>query len=521
MYRLDKASYIGGVDEDTPECILMDVSESQGIFFEEGVTRREKIDHLNHSGFETDDLADVARWVNRNEKWDSKSLLAAYHHILSNNENEVLSEPSSPNPTSMGLIQIYKKVKKFANREFSKNDIIQTYQLSKQPKVILQEMARTKVKSMKEEELIKFVGKSLIKMEEFVFNPSILSTPLYDALTGILSLQENIVPTRHATAIGLAAMVYGLDISRTKSPLSEYEQIKMFLVQGNNIRKYTSPNVIDLSIHFSPNIPVKYYSSSTLEYHMNRNKVTSYEALIELSSTPTFYPGLLPDTDPVTSISLEDTKNRKDVFCYGTFNGTKISILPSELEMMFGYTKSLFFPGVDLNPRNVERLLSLCESGPLRDLIISIQMLRSETDLLVHTMIEDEKNKEEYRSLFTDLFHLGMYMRGWVGDGPYPDLVSITETTKFGNVEVLVTDAMRKVMANPLYKKISGFPTYSYANDEYLKSTDKLSTILTRVREGTGCIRVSSNYLCTSSNYYVKMLGYETFFTPKNLRWIS
>jgi hypothetical protein len=149
----------------------------------------------------------------------------------------------------------------------------------------------------------------------------------------------------------------------------------------------------------------------------------------------------------------------------------------------------------------------------------------------------DVGTKYAMKNALTQLLHVGMYMRGWMGSGDFPVIRSVVPIEKEPEVAINVTKSMAEYDSicrslGKLGSLINDLPLVLYRDGQYHMSNCSREgyTIMDRiniVRQGdrTGnvasCIRLSSNWLCSSAHKYMMAIGLPAPFDIFSLRHIS
>ena len=401
---------------------------------------------------------------------------------------------------------------------------------------------------------------------------------LYPSLTDLQQLRSRVNPTTNVGAIGLACMLYNIDISQATNPLNEFTTLKLdadnyipsdpYMAYWHNLNN----TIFDLTQNFNPTFPIEYYH----DYHLNNlainhgylgapNKTRQYEFLQLQYATDTFYLGQLPNLSTTELIiDFDDITNVPygQLLTFGSKLGTLYPISISELIQTFTINRSFTNPFVAnsiFSDAAITKLLSILQlhRGP------QSQPLSPETIALQNTLIDkiyyvksiyfpdDEtksfvamynnsrpETKDEIIKTLIAILHCGMYMRGWEGiNHPYPidaKIVSIHDQI-IVDTQVLKTINNIESLCRGLGKigvRILELPLVRYVDGKYLRSIypDDGFTIgerLNLVKQGettnnmSSCIRLSSNWICASAHKYIIALGQSPPFEITQLRKIS
>jgi hypothetical protein len=170
----------------------------------------------------------------------------------------------------------------------------------------------------------------------------------------------------------------------------------------------------------------------------------------------------------------------------------------------------------------IKKLLRIATSGSLRSVIV--ELLRDSDT--VSERVENFKNeynsmpsemKERVQLFFNEFLYIGFYMRGWSGKGNYP----IEETTvdDQANVDINVCTQWEKMNSlfpenDPLRMRIFELPLLDWRRERGFELSSgigrncigdvfRIVFSMDRDMEVNACIRLSSNYICKSSFFYI------------------
>lgn len=404
---------------------------------------------------------------------------------------------------------------------------------------------------------------------------------IHTNLTDVVALQRRIEPTTQSGAIALAALNFNIDVSKSSNPLGEYKRLK--LLGRNEYRpidqwmKYwydRNPSMFDLTITFNPLFPIEFYDSNRVVdmvrnqgYSQQEIRQSSLYELLQLSHvTDTFYDGEFPMMEttetpielaeidevphgqllsfgqpdapmkPVTVTELIDTFTRNQNFDTpfrdrGVFTEVAINKLKNIMQNPVGPN-----PHVKLTPETIQVRSQLLELINNTELMLKNNDEASRQFVTLYNGSSSE-TKDRIRTALTSLLHLGMYMRGWPGTGLYPVEESIVPNSDFPLVALRVTDGINKFeeecrnLGN-VGKRILDLPLVLYRDGVYNASIDEeygltIGSRVAIVKRGEDddnintCIRLSSNWFCSSAHKYITCLGLPSPFNIFALRRIS
>jgi len=404
---------------------------------------------------------------------------------------------------------------------------------------------------------------------------------LYTSLHDIKTLQEKIDPGTEQGAIALAALNFGIDITRASSALREYKILKM-----NGRHEYIpvdiwmrhwyqrNPDMFDMIISFNPIFPSSYYGNTRLVSMAQREGYTPeeialtppYELMQLAYVSETFYLGEMPCIKSnQTCIHMDDITEIPygALLCYGQIEHSMQIVSVLELVELFRANENFtnpFQPNAVFTNTNINKLKNILQDlrGPLPEIPLSSDVIsmrqhlldvigtielsmqsmdRPSRELCIAHRSAQFETKDAIRQALIGLLNAGMYMRGWMGSGheypvaraPVPPEYEIVVAT---NVTASITEFDRMCHElGSIGKLIENLPLVSYKDGQYHTSISDNDgrTIRERIeivkqgettRNIASCIRMSSNWLCASAHKYIILLGYPAPFDIFNLRSI-
>lgn len=398
------------------------------------------------------------------------------------------------------------------------------------------------------------------------------------SLSDISTLRKNIEPSTTFGSVALAAVNFNIDISKSCNPIKEYKFLK--LSGKNNYEpidpwiKYwyqINPKIFDLSLSFNPLFPQGFYENYTLHSMAIKEGFTEgeiintspYELLQLAYVSDTFYLGKMPTMKAgPTSIDLDEIESipEGELLCFGQISNPLTPITISELISLFDanenftnpFTPDTVFTQVAINKLKI-MLKNNNPNSPLstETLTLRFNLLKTINRLeeLIHNSDEptrlfvafynnaDQDVKDDIFKVMTHLLNMGMFMRGWLGKGPYPISSAVIPADKYDTVSLNVTDSIISYenMCQQLSKittLINNLPLVIYKDGVYQASNEKINglTIGERIqivktgeesKTVTSCIRLSSNWICSSVHKYMLAIGLDAPFNIVQLRHIA
>jgi hypothetical protein len=417
------------------------------------------------------------------------------------------------------------------------------------------------------------------KALDFTYSQQLINS-IHAHIFDIKILQYNMSPSFPEAAIALCAVLYNLDISFASDPINEFKYLKM---QNNNPRMTfedkwmnywhsKNPLMFKLYCYFNPLIPNKFYNDDMINELLNlygyfiedRGIQSSSNALLQSSNYTllqscylenNFYLGPLNNMKTHrTLINLDDVSDIKfpHLLCWGTLNNSLDAITVSELKDLFLANMNFSNPfdiSVGFSKYNIKSLLYLCniykteEYLQLRSAIEKVEFEINFNDkptlrLKEYYKLVNDIEKENIATVLYNLLYLGMYMRGWLNDNvkDFPVKQAIVALEHINQVESKVFSGISKFEESLKHIRkpriIEDLPLVKWKSNEYYISNTRENglTIIDRiniVKEGdtsdniASCIRISSNWICSSAHKYLSAIDKPPFFDIKELRTIS
>ena len=622
--QLSRLAITGHIHENTPMCVLIEIADAHGIKYDQHDKDQPNFaHHLMESIHQTTvpnigeirEMAEwqfIARFVNKHSQWPQMKLVQAYNFLISfmNNEDPLVKIPIEfscglQTPTNIFAINacilyrtcvhhrlnitsrttitqmayavrmlrenvesVVRRAQIFVARDARRTDLINTLMLSPH------EIQDPEQPVLTNEIDPKSIPGSIASHEMLVL--------LHNSLTNIRELQQKIDPTTHCGSIALAAINYGIDISRAIDPSREYKILKIsgrnHYRPGDQWMQYwyqRNPGIFDLFTTFNPIFPESYYDNNRLQAMAESEGYTNPE--INLSSpyelmqlayiTETFYMGEMPNLkSQETSIDLDHINEIPygQLLCYGQLDSQLQPVSLNELIQLFTINQNFTNPfrhNSVFTSTSINKLKLLAQSpyGPiptsglsqdtvnvrnsLLDTIKSVEIITRNTDEPTRQLAFAYRNSSPDTKIvivaaLTNLLHSGMYMRGWMGPGSeYPVIKAPVPPEREPLVAINVTNSIAEYEKScrslgKIGVQINNLPLVTYRDKHYQPSTSRndgfsIGERLDIVKQGdstnniSSCIRLSSNWICASAHKYLVGLGQPPPFDIFNLRPIS
>ena len=162
-------------------------------------------------------------------------------------------------------------------------------------------------------------------------------------------------------------------------------------------------------------------------------------------------------------------------------------------------------------------------------------MLNSEQDPAIQLILINRTQKDTIVEVLQLILEAGMYMRGWSGPPMEYRLEDcIVEVNQTNTISLRVTQALARLEnrvneLGELGTQIMNLPLFKHNDGRYVRSTESADgatigeriDIIKRNTSIKSCIRMSSNWLCSSAHKYILLISGREVFTLTRLRYIS
>jgi hypothetical protein len=376
------------------------------------------------------------------------------------------------------------------------------------------------------------------------------------------------LPGNIEQTIALAAIAYKLDFSKVKDPIREYRELTKYAtmdMKGNinynsyepldyilKTRWYSNNKEIDspcLFECFNPKLPRSFYTypmlcELSLKQGYNNEDILMDDPYVLLQTNcllPTFYTGFQKKIrNKRTYITLDNINdiNEDTVVCYGVRNESMDLFCYDELKELFESNKAFIHPVDNSNFSDIaiRKLFKICDINELKNIIDIVRDYQENMDdytkqLLELYQKEDVSIQKLIIKTLRSLEHLSMYMRGWNKNDMYPTKEALVNDQLL--VDLNVTNGFVEWENNckslSKYFDICNLPLMRYRENKFIRSnnSDDGLTIGERlyiVKKNdniTSCIRMSSNWLASSSYYYLYLLKAKLNYDIKDLANIA
>ncbi len=547
-----------------------------------------------HDPICSDEWSIVAQYVNPYQPWTIPELQDAYnflqgweHHEHRMPHNEFTFGQQTPSdPTRLNACVLYSICKANGiqtNRNLTMYQMATLCQMVSQPESYSRTIIHNTISHVPKDGLMQLYLAVTDLVEEIpepignVVREASNYTALEKTITTFNTkqgLRMRVHPRNYPDAIVLAALNFSIDISSAQDPIREYTVLycdpSNYIPEDPDLQALVrcNPHIIRLDEHFNPLLPPDLYDENILDRMVRTEGYTNndlqddsaYTLLQTAYMSFTFYhgrqPGIINTRTPFLFEDVDDLDNDL-VVCFGVQGGqgTMTAFRYTELGNLFKEHRNFVNPIAEddtFPPIAITKLKNLCkmirtgdteevieERNMVYESIINTELFTDETQAKARELFEAyEQAEPDLQDAILDavnkLFHLSMYMRGWLGEGEYPILRAPVDNQAI--VDLNVTNAVIQFEnaceeLEEVGDIILDLPLLKYKAGEFHPITTEGSrTIEERIEVvKTGddsdnydsCIRLSSNLLAVSSYRYMDILGIPVPFQVDRLRDIS
>jgi hypothetical protein len=584
-FSLNRYGIIGSIDYNTPLCVIEEIMKCLGheITIDDIESQRNVIiDYIKtedksitlKDSYTEEELTDISTFVSQKEtSWDESNLIKAFNHIVGFNnaipDSFVYGPKTNNNPTSYDVTMLYAYCVDNGirtNCTDTLNELSAYVRLSFAKRHVLLDNLVAKISQIDIFGLINILKESKYgDKQEFVFsersNDTVEKIKDGHILRTIFTNEEAIV---------YAAKKYNIDMSSSTCPSREILE----LIKSDNYRPVLDDNFKhNYKINPSYYDMTKFWKSKLSSLYTEKmlmtllsNECVNYKDisdprrfLHEITLTKNIYPGIVPDCDYTETFVYKtpfSELNPRHIISYGVLNSNKlIALTPNEITSFLRLHKDFkdfLSEGEIMSERNLKKLILICKTFPhedkyseLLDTIretktIGIVMNSKMKEFISYVNNCDENTKSQINVMFDTMFKLGMTMRGWEEGSDYP--LSDHQTTdfamKYDEIETRSINMIKSILDTingmsdttkmiikslPLIKLSEKDKTY-YRNtnsDEGLTFYDRLMLISTKPDSIYSCLRLSSNYIVSTAQYYNVLLNSKSYIDITKLDFIQ
>ena len=584
-FSLNRYNLIGNIDYNTPFCVIQETMKCLGDDIELGELSGNLdiiISHIKTAGQEieisdsyTDEELDIiSLFVSQKEtNWTNSNLIKAFNHLVEFNgivpSDFTYGPKTDHNPLSYDstMLYIYCVENNITTKNSDSIDDLAVYtRLSFAKRHVLLDAVISKITQLNTFGIINLLKEiKSSNSTEYVFCDKSLET-----INKIKNDNFNRVGLTNEEAIVKAAREFSLDITASSCPSREILELYRhsfvkFYCEDNFTRNYSINNhYYNMTKFWKPHLSTLYTEKMLMEllnYEcVNHTEISDpKQFLYEITLTKNMYRGVIP-TSRCTETFVYKTPieelNKKHIITYGIINSNDLIVLtPDEISNFFKNHKDFRDfknEGEIISERNMKKLIMICKSFPqeesFAELLTTIRDIKTLGNIVNSKMKEfmsycktcDGGVKERINTIFDKLFHLSMYMRGWSGESSYPlkEAECRNYTDRYEEIEQVVHDKMRDINETinslpdttkiiikslPLIKLSERDRTYyrSTNYDEGYSFYERLMLISTNPDSVYSCLRLSSNYLASTSQYYNALVNNRNYLDINTLEFIQ
>lgn len=562
-FYLDKVSLIGGIDDNTPLCVIEELCICCGIedasFLLSPLNRvitslikMKKVTIDTDTDEDEFTSSEMARFVNPREKaWNYYTLITAFNSIYYFNPATFTSSKEFGfkthfQPNSVDICMCYSLLRHYSlshNRETSFDEMI-----------------------------------SMIKSFDFDQYRSYGSVPQFEDSRTLETIYSSIrsnniysylLPASKREAILFSSVAFNLDISESNDPIEDYFRRRRsgpsdFHPKCESFRKkyLTNSYFYTISKFWNPQFYFLYSDSDIINLAVKEgyprgeilNKEDAYLSLTESRRSYTFYYGKHPNSEESSAILAEDLAERSNNECISFANYYLKEFYTFTFEELIEFYSSRRILVNVVKPRELlsstqlrklDNVLSTYDSpisDEFKNLISEIRKSQrnlSESEIGLKNIFSSSsvEEKEAISKSLHLLLNAAMRMRGWgVSCENYPltsdecnggDANKIDDLT-FAAIEEF-ENFTESVGTTELMRKLTIFD-YREGNFAPVIDEDQGRNIGERidiVKSGGftdsvySCIRLSSNVFCATAFKYLTGIGEEEPFDIKKMRLIG
>jgi hypothetical protein len=583
-FSLNRFNIIGYLDYYTPLVVIQEIMRCMGdeISIEDidgnldvilkYIRENEKEIEIKND-YTEEELNDISLFVSQKEtSWKTSNLIKAFEHIVYYDtripKGFVYGEKTNNHPLSYDSTMLYAFCLENGIAT-NKNDTIKELsvytRLSFAKRHVLLEALVSKIPQMDNFSLINSLKNSKISFNEFNLSENSLVL-----VNNLKNTNYTRMVTTNEEAVVYACKNFNMDISSSTCPSRELLQLyksehPKFFLEDNFTRRFSiNPYFYNTTKFWKSNLSTLYNDKMTMTLLNNecvnhKDISDPKQFLYELTLTNNIYQGIIPTCSYTQTFIYKtpfDEINKKHIISYGILDSNDLIALTPEEIINFLKThkdfKDFKNEGEILSERNLKKLILLCKNFPLEESYAELLSTIRETKMLGNVINArmkefisyfkgcDVTTKQKINDIFEKLFELGMTMRGWDGESDYP--LSEKDCTnyekRYEEIENRVTERMRELNENinsmsdttkiiikslPLIKLSERDKSFyrSTNYDEGLSFYERLMLISTKPESVYACLRLSSNYLVSTSQYYNVLLNSKNYIDINNLEFIQ
>ena len=580
---LNRSTSIAIIDYNTPFCVIQEIMRCLGEDIEihdiDGNLDM-IIKYISDSKLEieltdiysADDLVKISVYISQVEtNWDNDKLSVAFNHI-NGFKGDVPTDftygpKTNADPYSHDVTMLYIYCLKnniHTRHDDTLEDLVIYVRLSfAQRSVLLDTLVR------------KFVHLNTFGIINMLKGINVSNNGRFEctdtAMRDIARIKNNSIHRNLFTdeeAVVESVRSFGIDITESSCPAREILQLfssSKFVIEDDFTANYeVNPLYYDMTQFWKSELSHLYTGQMMTKLLnnecVNHNEITDPEQfLYEITLTKNIYQGVIPTLDCRETFIYKtplDELDKRHLITFGILNtGNIIVLTPEEIYKFFRNHldfRDFTSQGELISGRNMKKLTAICKQFPqeeefkvLLNTISDIKTIGQVADgkmreFVAHAKKCDHDIKEKINTIFNLLFTLSMFMRGWEGRGDYPLAREKCSdySERYEQIELRVQAGIEKVIlainalpdttkiilkSLPLIKINEKDKSY-YRNtnsEEGLTFNDRLILILKTPGSIYACLRLSSNYLASTAQYYNTLINNKSYFDIHTLDFIQ
>ena len=573
---------IDGINHNTPYIVIQEILRCNGSDIEIEEIEPNFNDIVKHikeyqndveieDDYDEETLNKISLFVSQEEtNWDGKNLIKAFNSIVEYDntidQNFTIGPKTNDNPMSYDSIMLYSFCSENGintSKEDSIEDLSIYVKLSFAKRNVLFDALSTKLCQADKYSLINILRNTKKNQKDYVFSENSIKV-----LKNLKNSDTERYLVTDEEAIFISFKQFSKDISQSSCPSRELIQLQKgesFCLDDNFCSKYKlNPIFYDVNRFWKSHLS-NLYTEKNITTLLNNECVNHSDIsdpkqfLYETTLTKGIYQGIIPGCRYNETYVLKtpfEELNPKYVISYGILNTNElIALTPEEIISFLNVHKDFrdfINEGEIMTERNIKKLILICKNFPheksFTDLLYTIRDIRLLGNVVNSKMKEfinylkssDQTTKENINKIFDKLFYVSMYMRGWDGKSEYPLQESKCKNyaERYDDIENVVLEKVRDINESinslsdttkiiikslPLIKISEKDKSYyrSTNYEEGLSFYERLMLISTNPDSIYACLRLSSNYLASTAQYYNALVNSKNYINIKQLEFIQ
>ena len=588
MICLSRLTITNIISVNTPECVLLEIAEAHGLIYTDDQFKSKNFlneiimeilsqKQITIKSVNASNVRMVARFINAERTWNMKSLKLALAFLLKftgnldpkQNIDETFSvgkqtpeNPQNINACMLFRICIYHNI--YTSNKTTIQEMESCVRMLFVDKTELYSYAMAHITQGKasHNELINFLrtrpSLKTANLTEIPEREHVDISETIDRLNSSNYLYSTHIPVSDFEAVVLGWKRFGIDLGYSKTPVLEYQVImnvdnvftSSYVPVDPWMRHWylINKDMFNINKTLCISLPYEYYHYDILhkmvisEGYTISGKQSIYNTLMEIPIRLTFYNKMLPKSQTIDNITLEELHEipESERIWYGSSLENLELTSVNTLIRLFETNQNFKDPWHNdkmLSREAIRKLSGIINNDKLYNLITSLEIQRDNinplvTDLMMHA------DKESALGVLQLLLEYGMYMRAWKGPGyDYPVGEALLENNRVKVWEnaktIFAAEAKytKRVRESDVGYLIDSLPLVQYCGGEFQESISTVTGLTIRdridiIKSGTetnnmeSCVRMSSNWIVWSAYKYLTVIGHQPNFRASDLREI-